>query len=291
MVAGINYWFAKLLLQRGCNVLIADIALLPEAKVLLEQYTSQPRAIFHNTDVTSWPDLDSMFDAGVTAFGNIDLVCPGAGIYEPHWSNFWHPPGTSVSKDAVDGGRYSILDINVTHPTRVTQMAISHFLNPPPGIEKVSPANPKRIVHISSVAGHVSGLANPMYIASKHAMHGLVRSLAMLETIGIRVNAVAPGLVKTPLWTDHPEKMKLVNEDKDQFCTPEQIADSMLRLCEKEDMVGGIILEVLPQERIVQEYNDPGPNPEHLSLSNGRKGVEDVFGWLGKAGWGVKGNV
>lgn len=269
-------------------MLLADLSLRPEAEALLAQYTAQPRAAFQKTDVTVWPELEAMFDAGVRAFGQIDLVCPGAGIYEPHWSNFWHPPGTAASKDAVDGGRYAVMDINVTHPIRVTQMAISHFLNPPAGVDKVSPTNPKRIVHTSSVAGHISSFAVPMYIASKHAIHGLVRSLGGLDQIGIRVNAVAPGLVKTPLWTEHPEKMQMVDENKDQFCTPEQIADSMLRLCEQEDLVGGTIFEVLPQERIVSEFNDPGPNPKQLSLTNASKGVEEVFGWLGEAGWGVK---
>ena len=121
-------------------------------------------------------------------------------MYEPHWSNFWHPPGSAKSKDDVTGaggiGHYATLDINITHPIRVTQLAISRWLNPPKDSKsgKASPSNPKRVVHISSIAGQCPGLSTPLYMASKHAISGFIRSLASLDTIGIRVNGVAPGV-------------------------------------------------------------------------------------------------
>jgi NAD(P)-dependent dehydrogenase (short-subunit alcohol dehydrogenase family) len=174
-------------------------------------------------------------------------VCPGAGIFEPHWTNFWHPPGSRASKDSpspADGvGHYALLDINVTHPIRCTQLAISRWLNPlkDSKVGKVSTSNPKRVVHISSIAGQAPSLTTPLYIASKHAISGFIRSLAQLDTLGIRVNGVAPvrslaafssdetsftdtisqGVIKTPLWTDHPEKMKMVDENRDEWVEPE----------------------------------------------------------------------
>jgi NAD(P)-dependent dehydrogenase (short-subunit alcohol dehydrogenase family) len=119
-----------------------------------------------------------MFTTGIHEFGRIDILCPGAGIYDPHWSNFWHPPGSPASRDTEEGGRYASLDINVVHPIRTTQMAISHFLN---GVEKVSKGNPKRVVIISSIAGQKANLNAPIYVAGKHAMNGFIRSLAQLE--------------------------------------------------------------------------------------------------------------
>jgi 3-hydroxybutyrate dehydrogenase len=62
-----------------------------------------------------------------------------------------------------------------------------------------------------------------MYAASKHAMTGLTRSLADLEPkLNIRVNAVAPGCVKTPFWT--ADKLTWVNEDVDSWVTAGQVA-------------------------------------------------------------------
>lgn len=73
-----------MLLENGCNVLIADLALRPEAKEVVDRYsTSTPRAVFQKTDVVSWEQLEKMFERAEKEFGEIDVVCPGAGIYEP----------------------------------------------------------------------------------------------------------------------------------------------------------------------------------------------------------------
>lgn len=85
--SGITLAFAKLLLSRGCNVLFADLALRPEAKRLVDSYSSRgssaPRAVFRKCDVTKWDDLKGTFDEAIAEFGGVDVVCPGAGVYEP----------------------------------------------------------------------------------------------------------------------------------------------------------------------------------------------------------------
>ena len=281
-----------MLLSRGCNVIFADLSLRPEAQKTVDTYSSstngKPRAIFVKTDVIDWPQLQRMFDVADKEFGGVDIVCPGAGIYEPHWSNFWHPPGASpAAKDTVDGGRYATLDICLTHPIRTTQLAIAAWLSPKPGQQKVSPTNPKRIVHVSSIAAQTSALTVPLYIASKHALSGFVRSLAGLDGLGMRVNGVAPGVIKTPLWTEHPEKLKLVDERQDDWASTEEVATAMLKMLEEETMVGGTILEVgHNQTRIVQALNDPGPSGSGNTVSGSMIGYKEVLEWLGQEGWG-----
>lgn len=85
--SGITLAFAQLLLSRGCNVLFADLALRPEAKRLVDRYsrggTSGPRAAFRKCDVTRWDDLKGAFEGAMAEFGGVDVVCPGAGVYEP----------------------------------------------------------------------------------------------------------------------------------------------------------------------------------------------------------------
>lgn len=112
----INLAFAQQLLEHGANVLLADITLRWEAEALLSKYTDKPKAIFHKTDVVSWRDLNDMFAAAKQHFGAFDIVCPGAGVWEPEWSNFWVPPGTGASRDDPLGGRYASIDINLTYP-------------------------------------------------------------------------------------------------------------------------------------------------------------------------------
>lgn len=284
---GINYCFAKLLLEKGCNVLLADLSLRPEAQHLLTQYNSgTPRAVFQQTDVTVWNQLERMFAKATREFSSIDIVCPGAGIYDPAWSNFWHPPGTPRSKDAVDAGRYATLDINVTHPIRSTQLAIAAFLR---AKKQSGIKTPKRVLIVSSIAGQNSNLHTPIYVAAKHAMNGFVRSLAALDArYGIRVNGVAPGVIKTPLWTEHPEKLQFIEGGKDEWATPEEVAEAMVRCLVDDELPGGSILEVgKDQTRKVEALNDPGPSGPGHTVSNLVEKYEEVYGLLEGEEWGI----
>jgi NAD(P)-dependent dehydrogenase (short-subunit alcohol dehydrogenase family) len=107
----------------------------------------------------------------------------------------------------------------------------------------------RQVVHVSSIAGQTSPLPVPMYNATKHAINGLVRSLAPLEArLGIRVAAVAPGVVKTPLWTEHAEKIKAVGA-KDAWVTPEEVAEVMVALVDKDEM-GNVASELDKGQKI-----------------------------------------
>lgn len=284
---GINFSFAKLLVSRGCNVVIADLALRPEAAEFVAQHTGadgSPRAVFTKTDVTNWDELAGMFESALTEFGDYDVFCPGAGVYEPEWSSFWQPPGSPESRDAASGNHYKLLDINLTHPIRSTQMAISQWMYPRASTTKfptpkpVSLENPKRIVHVSSIAGQIPVFRAPLYGASKFAVTGFVRCLAPLESTGIRVTAVAPGLVLTPLWTESPQSIMNVDPEKDKWVTPDEVADVMLRCVEREP--AGTILEVGSKiVRTVEAFNDPGPdrNAQGYFASNSNKGDDNVW--------------
>ena len=101
----------------------------------------------------------------------------------------------------------------------------------------------------------------PLYSASKHALSGFTRSLANLEPArNIRVNAVAPARVRTPLWTT--DKLKWIDEDNVvDWVTPQAVAEVMYDLITKEEHVGGTVLEVsLDGVRPVLKFGDPGPS-------------------------------
>lgn len=239
---------------------------------------------------------------------SVDIVCPGAGVYEPEWSSFWHPPGSSpASKDAPGGtapGHFAQVDINLTHPIRVTQLAISHWQHPPSSsndsstqqTRKASPANPKRIIHLGSVAGYTPVFNAPLYGACKFGVTGLVRCLAPLEAqLGIRVVAVAPGVVRTPLWEENPDKLAFLDPEHDGWVTPEEVAVAMLRLAEEDEFVGGTVLEVgKGHTRVVGYLNDPGPSmdPKHgIRARNSHVGHAQVWKWLeDRKVWGPRGH-
>lgn len=136
-----------------------------------------------------------MWSAALDAFPTVDIVVPGAGLFEPPSSSFWHAPRTATNPDTpsrddadADRGHYAVLDVNLVSPIRLSQLAISHW---------TAGKQAGCLVHVGSVAGFTSAINTPLYFASKHGLHGFVRSLAALrDKMGIRVGCVAPSAVR-----------------------------------------------------------------------------------------------
>lgn len=167
------------------------------------------------------------------------------------------------------------MDINLVHPIYATQQAITHF---------IQKGKPGTVVHVSSIAAQRPILTAPLYVAAKSGLSNFIRSLADLEKPAradlpsIRVNGVAPGVIKTPLWTENPEKLQWIDSAKDVWVEPEEVAETMLSLIEKDEHVGGTILEVgKDQTRHVKVLNDAGPSGAGHSVSAAGKGADEVW--------------
>ena len=122
-------------------------------------------------------------------------------------------------------------------------------------------------------------------------------------------------MIKTPLWTDHPEKLRLVTA-ADEWVTPEYVAEVMVSLLSEESVEveeeaataattgssavnsrqytrsvkveGGMILEVAKgRARVVKQYNDPGPRGKGNTVGNMEVAEEEIFGRLANGTWGV----
>ncbi|GAB0138740.1 hypothetical protein EsDP_00006965 [Epichloe bromicola] len=249
--SGICLEVTRQLLKRGCNVVIADVKASKELNdVVGAAHEGEARASFIQTDVTKWQELDSSFSHAIKEFGRLDIVIPGAGIFEPQGvSNFWYP---NQGADTTQASSFKCIDVNVAHPIRATQLAIDSF--------KRQRLGHGVVVLISSIAAQMPLLPIPLYSASKHAISGFIRCLAALEpAMHIRVSGVAPGIVKTPIWEE--DKLAWVEEGVDQWVTTERVANVILDLITSKDYVGGTILEVgVDQVRPVTELNDPGPS-------------------------------
>ena len=132
------------------------------------------------------------------------------------------------------------------------------------------------------------------------------------KELSVRVTAVAPGVIKTPLWMDNPDKLRLMTE-KDEWVTPEFVAEVMTDLIEKNEMEiqaplssaglnsgderggtrtvtveGGLILEVSKGKvRKVDQFMDPGPSGEGNTVGNIGMADEEILARMKKGGWGV----
>ncbi|UNI24123.1 hypothetical protein JDV02_009898 [Purpureocillium takamizusanense] len=257
------------------------------------QQQQRPRALFHRTDVSSFPQLTSLFSFAATTFPHtLTIVVAGAGIFEPPWSTFWSPPRTdsnplSPSRDdaAAEPGAFAALSINLVHPIRLAQLALAHWTRngmtaatvaantatTAPAANGTTPnghnnnnhhhhRHPPTFVAVSSIAGHTASPAYPLYFASKYGLHGFVRSMGMLrDAVGVRFGAVAPGAVKTPIFDNDPSKANLASGTVN-WLPASDVARAMLRLVVDPALGDGTILEVLHSgSRVVPLFNADPP--------------------------------
>lgn len=205
-------------------------------------------------------------------FQSIMAISIGIDSPAQTWSNFWTDTET-------DG--YKSLEINVSGLIKGTRMAIRDQITRSKGHSSTNSGTTGVIINISSLAARGPLFNQPLYCTSKAAVSMFTKSLAPLhKEFGIKVVAVAPGMTMTPLWSDHPEKMKAISPD-DALSSPQEIAQGMLDLIEDGNYEGGTVLEVLKgsTQRAPDDSNLPvGPGSTvgnmHLIYSDTMKLLE-----------------
>ncbi|OAA53002.1 NAD(P)-binding domain protein [Cordyceps fumosorosea ARSEF 2679] len=223
--SGIGLAFCKQALSSGARVVIADLRLTPAAEELAA--ANKDSVAFLKCDVTNWEDLEAVVPFSETTFGDVpDVYAANAGIGENPRSSFWGDSET---------GKYTVLDINLVHPIKLTRIAIRTLL----GKRKKGV-----VVVTSSIAGTNGHFGTPLYSASKHGVVGLVKSLAKAEQeANVKVVCVCPGLVATPLLQGVMDGSANVSPDS-TLMEPAEIASRIKELVEQGKYPGGTALGV-----------------------------------------------
>ncbi|GLA14265.1 hypothetical protein AnigIFM62618_000640 [Aspergillus niger] len=245
--SGISHALTKLLLQEGCSTVMADLTLRPEAKRTLEEASAvsgangKPSAIFQQTDVSDWAQLQTLFDKAIDTYGTVNIIVNGAAIYEPPSSTFWQPPGVSpAAKDKVDcsPGVYQTYAVNAMGPIRLAQIALNYWFYHPDADMNFD----GNLVWLSSVCGYVHLMQSPLYFSSKAALNSMVKCLSPLRRMfGIRNAAICPG--PTPIFDAEYCKGQLLPTDIG--LTPEQAAEETFRIMTEPQFGDGDIIEVV----------------------------------------------
>ena len=212
--SGIGLATAKEFKEQGARVVITgrDQKTLDEAK---REIGGDVLAV--QSDTSSLTAIDKLFAAVKDKFGKIDVLFVNAGIGK-------FVPVADVTEELFD----SIMDINFKGAYFTIQKALP-FLN-----------DNASIVLNTSIAAHIGMLNSSVYAASKAALITLVRTLsAELVGRGIRVNAVSPGPIATPILNRLGLPPEALEETKNnladqvplkRFGRPEEIAKTVLFL-------------------------------------------------------------
>lgn len=182
--SGLGKSTARLFAQHGAKVIIADIQ-DKEGESLCQEITSKGGlASYVHCDVTSDSDVAAAVDLAVSTHGCLDVMVNNAGI------------GGGMDTTVLGTGTETfkrVFNVNVT----------GSFLGAKEAARVMIPKRSGVVLFVSSVVSLVAGDGPHAYVASKHAVVGLMKSLCSeLGQYGIRVNAVAPSTIATPLVTD-----------------------------------------------------------------------------------------
>jgi len=180
---------------------------------------------------------DASFLAGahrdaLSRFGEVTALVNNAG-------RSMIAPATETSADAVR----AVLEVNLVAPFVLSTLFGASMLSRGRGA----------IVNVASVAGLQGVAERSAYNASKHGLVGLTRTLAVeWGAKGVRVNAVAPGWVKTEM--DHADQAGGSYDDRDivehvpmgRFARPDDVASAVAWLCDDDQsgFVNGVVLPV-----------------------------------------------
>ena len=192
--SGIGQAIAVRFAREGANVAInyrsgAEQADATRVMAKAARLNGSGHEMIVQADVSSEEQVKQMFAQTIEAFGRLDVLINNAGIQKP---------GASHEIEAADFDR--VLAVNLRGPFLCAREAIRHFLSRPGG---------GVILNNSSVHEIIPKPKYLPYSISKGGMENLTKSLALeYAGQGIRVNAVGPGAVVTPInkaWIDNPK--------------------------------------------------------------------------------------
>ena len=176
-------------------------------------------AIFVRTNVSQAVEVQALISQAVETYGRLDCAHNNAGVSSAVQASI---------ADYPDEDWHRVIAINLTGVWLCMKYEIPQMLQHGGGT----------IVNTASIMGVVATGFNPAYTASKHGVVGLTKSAALAYApLGIRVNAVCPGYIRTPMLEGSPrfnppyEAALMARHPLGRLGTPEEVAEAVVWLC------------------------------------------------------------
>ena len=230
--SGIGRASSLILAREGAKMVVSDIDASGAEETLSLIKERGGDGVFVHADVSKSNDVQELISRAVSTYGRLDCAYNNAGI-EGYMSGRLH----EYPEEAWD----RLVDINIKGVWLCLKYEIPQMLEQGGGA----------IVNTASVAGLVGSRLLSAYVASKHAVVGLTKAAALeYAQDGIRVNAVCPGTIDTPMLDRLIAGWK-TDEDMNtrqpigRMGTPAEIAETVAWLCsDAASLVTGIAMAV-----------------------------------------------
>jgi NAD(P)-dependent dehydrogenase (short-subunit alcohol dehydrogenase family) len=232
--SGIGRATALAFAHEGAKVVAADVAAEAGRETVDLIEAAGGDAVFVRADVARAEDVARLVAGAVETYGRLDCAHNNAGIEGAV------PAGTAFH-DYPDAVWDQVMAINLKGVWLCLKAELAHMLGQGGGA----------IVNTASIAGLVGGFGSA-YTAAKHGVVGLTKAAALeYAARGIRVNAVCPGVIATPMieraFARRPEaeQLYLAGEPMGRFGTAEEVAAAVVWLCsDAASFLTGVALPV-----------------------------------------------
>jgi 3-oxoacyl-[acyl-carrier protein] reductase len=181
--SGIGREQAILFAAEGATVIAVDQSQEALEEVVADIKNRKGVAVAIALDLTNDTEVQSMVKDVISRYGRIDILANTAGLFD----------GFAKSLDTSSDLWNKLMNVNVRAVFILCNAVLPHMLERKSG----------SIINMASIGSYAAGAGGVAYTSSKHAVLGLTKQLTMdYAASGIRVNAVAPGLIETPLNKD-----------------------------------------------------------------------------------------
>lgn len=213
---GIGRATAVAFAAKGAKVVVADW--IEDDETMKQVIAAGGEGIFIKCDVSKNADVSRLVQETISTYGRLDFAFNNAGI-----------EGINATADQCTEENWDkVMAVNLKGVWLCMKHQLPYMLKSGKG----------SIVNCASIAGLIGFAGMPAYVASKHGIVGLTKTAALENArAGIRINAVCPGAIRTPMLErvagkdTAAEQQFAEMEPIGRIGTPEEIADAVMWLC------------------------------------------------------------
>jgi 3-oxoacyl-[acyl-carrier protein] reductase len=226
--SGIGKETGLLFAREGAKVVVADVNEKAGAETVDTIKNAGGEALFAKLDVSNREQTKQVVKDTIAKYGRIDVLINNAGIIQDALV-------IKMTEDQWD----KVININLKGPFNCIQAVAEQMIAQGSGV----------ILNISSIVALYGNVGQTNYAATKAGLVGMTKTLAKeLGKKGIRVNAIAPGFIYTPMTATVPEKILDMMKEKTplkRLGTPADIANALLFLSSDDaSFINGAVISV-----------------------------------------------